>query len=77
LREVLSVDGEPCAVFVDADDGVALAAAVRSILADSAAASSLSDRGLRLRDRYPLSAMVDGYEALIEGLFRPSGKATA
>jgi glycosyltransferase involved in cell wall biosynthesis len=77
LREVLSVDGEPCAVFVDAEDVVALAAAVRSILADSAAAAELSACGRRLRDRYPLSAMVDGYEALIQGLLRPSGNATA
>jgi glycosyltransferase involved in cell wall biosynthesis len=77
LREVLSADGEPCAVFVDADDVVALAAAVRGVVADANFSSTLSERGLRLRNRYPLSAMVDGYEALIGGLLRPSGKAIA
>jgi glycosyltransferase involved in cell wall biosynthesis len=68
LREVLAVEDGPCAVFVDVNDTKAFLSAVRSIVADPGAASSLSERGRRLGNRYPLSAMVDGYDRLIQDL---------
>lgn len=68
LRDVLQVDGEPCALFADAADPVAFAGAVDRILTEPGLADGLRRAGRRLRDRYPADAMVDGYEALIERL---------
>jgi glycosyltransferase involved in cell wall biosynthesis len=65
LKDVLSVDGEPCAVFVDVGDRVAFAAAVKNVLADSVLAARLGANGRRLKQRYPLSAMTDAYAELI------------
>jgi len=65
LEEVLSHEGKPCALFVDADDTAAFAAAVQRILDDPNLARTLSERGALLAERYPLDAMVDRYEALI------------
>jgi glycosyltransferase involved in cell wall biosynthesis len=75
LREVLAVDGEPCAVFVDADDRDAFAAAVQNILDDGALRAALTRRGPGLARRYSLDAMVGNYAALIEELVRPDGAA--
>jgi glycosyltransferase involved in cell wall biosynthesis len=68
LKDVLSVEGEPCAIFVDARDRAAFAAAVRRILDDPALASRLGAAGRRLKQRYPLSAMTDAYAELIRTL---------
>ena len=68
LREVLSVDDEPCAVFVEATDSAAFAAAIRHVLDDSAAAARLSAAGRRLKQRYPLSRMTDAYAGLMNEL---------
>lgn len=65
LREVLSVDGEPCARFAPVSDPSAFAAAVREVLADPALAIELAERGRRLRDKYSLVGMVDAYVALL------------
>lgn len=70
LRGVLAVDGEPCALFVDARDAGAFAAAVRRALDDLALKSELAARGRRLKERYPLHKMVDDYLALIETKIR-------
>jgi glycosyltransferase involved in cell wall biosynthesis len=67
LREVLAVDGRPCALFVDAADAGTFADAVRRLLADKDLAMVLSARGRNLSKRYSLGAMVDQYAALIEG----------
>ena len=66
LHEVLEVDGEPCALFVDADDPAAFAATVRRLLADEELRADLSSRGTGLARRYSLDAMVARYAALIE-----------
>jgi glycosyltransferase involved in cell wall biosynthesis len=66
LEEVLAVDGEPCALFADAGDDAALAAAVRRLLDDAPLAATLSARGAMLATRYSLDAMVDAYAAVIE-----------
>jgi glycosyltransferase involved in cell wall biosynthesis len=68
LKEVLSVAGEPCAIFADARDPGAFAAAVRSVLDEPALAARLGAAGRRLRERYPLSAMTDAYADLVETL---------
>jgi glycosyltransferase involved in cell wall biosynthesis len=65
LREVLSVDGAPCAVFADAADRNAFAAAISRVLSDPALADSLTANGRRLKQRFPLSAMMDAYSSLV------------
>jgi glycosyltransferase involved in cell wall biosynthesis len=66
LREVLAVDGEPCALFVDAHEAAAFAAAVRRVLDDSKLREALTARGRRLRERYPLERMIDEFLVLME-----------
>jgi glycosyltransferase involved in cell wall biosynthesis len=68
LKDVLQVAGEPCAIFVDALDREAFAAAVQRVLGDPALAASLGAVGRRLQQRYPLSAMTDAYAQLIQSL---------
>lgn len=65
LREVLAVDGAPCALFVDAKNTQAFAAAVRRLLDDGALAATLAATGRRLEERFPLDRMVDDYLALM------------
>ena len=45
LREVLAIDGEPCALFVDAANPETFAAAVQRLLDDGALRASLTVRG--------------------------------
>lgn len=66
LREVLAVDGAPCALFVDATDTPAFAAAVARVLHDPATREALTTAGRRLSDRYPLDAMIDQFMRLME-----------
>jgi glycosyltransferase involved in cell wall biosynthesis len=68
LREVLAVDGEPCALFVDADHSAAFVGAVRRLLSDTRLSAAMSSRGRRLSHRYSLDSMVRQYAALIEEL---------
>jgi glycosyltransferase involved in cell wall biosynthesis len=72
LEDVLSVEGEPCAIFVDARDAAAFAAAVKRVLDDPALAASLGAVGRRLKGRYPLCAMTDAYARLIQTLIEDS-----
>lgn len=66
LREVLAVEGKPCALFVDAADTAGFAAAIRRILDDPSLKASLTENGRRLNQRYPLDAMVDDYLRLMQ-----------
>jgi L-malate glycosyltransferase len=66
LREVLAVEGEPCAAFADASDPEAFLRQVRRVLRDPALAATLVARGRRLKLRYSLDAMTDAYERLIQ-----------
>jgi glycosyltransferase involved in cell wall biosynthesis len=68
LREVLCVEGEPCALFVDVDDQSAFADAVKRALFDDALVNRLTTAGRRLKNRFPLSAMMDGYSDLVAQL---------
>jgi len=70
VNEVLSIDGEPCALFADANDTASFAAAVRRLLDDTGLAATLSARAAKLADRYSLDVMVDAYVALIESELR-------
>ena len=68
LREVLRVDAAPCAIFVEARDARAFAAAVGRLLGDRALGAALGAVGRRLGRRYPLHAMTDAYARLTESL---------
>lgn len=66
LRDVLAVDGEPCAIFVDAQDTPAFARAVRQVLGDPALQARITGAGRKLAERFPLDAMIEDYLRLIE-----------
>ncbi len=68
LEEVLAVDGQPCALFVDTNDTPAFAAAARRLLEDPILAGELTARGRRLGARFPLDGMIRRYIDLIESL---------
>ena len=68
LKDVLQVDGAPCALFAEVTDAAAFAAIIAAGLADQAGAALLRERGRRLADKYPLHVMVDSYARLIETL---------
>lgn len=68
LREVLSVEDESCAVFVDVNNTPAFAAAVRSLLADAALRKALIERGQALSRRYAVDAMLEHYVALLDAV---------
>lgn len=68
MMDVLSVEGQPCALFVDVNDAPAFAAAVRRVLDDPALAAALTERGRRLDTRFPLDGMIQGYIDVIESL---------
>jgi glycosyltransferase involved in cell wall biosynthesis len=65
LRDVLAVNGEPCAIFVDAHDTASFAGAVRRVLDDAALGAALAGVGRRLTERYPLDSMIDAYLKLM------------
>jgi L-malate glycosyltransferase len=66
LREVLSYQGEPAAVFVDASDSAMLAAAVSRVLEDPALNDTLRQNAKGLRVRYSVDAMVDDYVRILQ-----------
>jgi L-malate glycosyltransferase len=73
LREVLAVDGAPCALFVDVNDPTAFAGAVARVLGDVELRARLTACAAGLAHRYALDEMVDRYAALIE---RMTGQTT-
>jgi glycosyltransferase involved in cell wall biosynthesis len=75
LREVLAVDGEPCALFADAADPAAFAAAVQQALEDVALRTRLSARGIALSKRYSLDRMIARYAELVADVARPRAAA--
>ena len=68
LREVLSFEGKPAALFVDASDNAALSAAVSGVLNDASLRDELRQTAGGLKSRYSVKAMVDAYVEIIEGL---------
>jgi glycosyltransferase involved in cell wall biosynthesis len=65
LREVLSFEGKPAALFVDASDTAQLADAVSRILADQALSSELRRNASGLKARYSVGTMVNEYVAIL------------
>lgn len=66
LREVLSYQGEPAAVLVDASDIAALAAAIARVVEDPLLGAQLRRAGDGLKTLYSVDAMVDEYVRIIE-----------
>lgn len=66
LREVLAVDGLPCALFVDAANPQHFAAGVQKLLDDDGLRAALTARGAGLCSRYSLQTMIARYVLLIE-----------
>jgi glycosyltransferase involved in cell wall biosynthesis len=66
LREVLSPDGRPAALFVDASDTAILSAAVSRVLDDRRLRQELRTNASVLKQHYSLKAMVDAYVELVE-----------
>ena len=75
LREVLSFDGKPAALFVDASDTTQLADAVSRILADQALSSELRRNARGLKARYSVGTMVNEYVAILDHAIRPHATA--
>jgi glycosyltransferase involved in cell wall biosynthesis len=65
LREVLSFEGKPAAIFVDATDDARLSAAVSSVLADSTLREELCRNAKGLKSRYSVITMVEEYVRII------------
>jgi glycosyltransferase involved in cell wall biosynthesis len=65
LREVLRVNEEPCALFVDADNTEAFALAVDRLLDDPDLRSTLIASSRGLERRYALKTMTDRYNDLL------------
>lgn len=68
LEEVLAVDEQPCALFVNADDTAAFAAAARRIIEEPDLAATLTVRGRRLATRFPVEGMIRRYIEVVESL---------
>ena len=66
LREVLRTDEGPCALFVDANDTAAFAAAVDRLLHDAALRATLISRSRALEARYSVETMTGRYADLIQ-----------
>ncbi len=66
LREVLSFEGKPAALFVDTADTAQLAEAVSRILADQALSGELRLNARGLKARYSVGTMVNEYIAIID-----------
>jgi len=66
LREVLSFEGKPAAIFVDASDPAQLADAVSRILADQALSDELRRNATGLKSRYSVRTMVNEYVAILD-----------
>jgi glycosyltransferase involved in cell wall biosynthesis len=71
LREVLSFEGKPAALFVDTSDTAQLADAVLRILADQTLSGELRRNARGLKARYSVGTMVDEYVAILDQVIRP------
>jgi glycosyltransferase involved in cell wall biosynthesis len=66
LREVLSFESKPAALFVDMSDNAKLADAVSIILADQTLSGELRRNAKGLKARYSVGTMVDEYVAILD-----------
>lgn len=65
LREVLSYEGRPTALFVDASDHTKLSVAVSRLLTDQHLSDELRQNAKGLRLRYSVDAMVEEYVRIL------------
>ncbi|WP_128924926.1 glycosyltransferase family 4 protein [Bradyrhizobium guangxiense] len=65
LREVLSYEGKPAALFVDAADHAKLSTAVSTLLTDHRLRDELRQNAKGLRLRYSVDAMVEEYVRIL------------
>jgi glycosyltransferase involved in cell wall biosynthesis len=75
LREVLSYEGKPAALLVDASDDQKLADAVSRVLTDNNLRRDLAESAKGLSSRYSVSAMIDEYERMLASLHSPQSTA--
>jgi glycosyltransferase involved in cell wall biosynthesis len=75
LREVLSYQGQPAAVFVDAADHVEFLAAVSRLLEDTTLRAALRQSAQGLKTRYSVDTMVEEYVRIIEDTTNHGGLA--
>ena len=68
LREVLSFEGKPAALFVDASDHAKFSAAVSKILTDPALREQLRQNARGLQSRYSVGTMVDEYVEILKAI---------
>jgi glycosyltransferase involved in cell wall biosynthesis len=68
LREVLSFEGKPAAIFVDASDTAGFSSAVLKVLEDKPLSDELRRNGNELKSRYSVKAMVEAYAEILEVL---------
>jgi glycosyltransferase involved in cell wall biosynthesis len=68
LREVLSVEGKPAALFVDASDTAGFSNAVSKVLGDKPLGDELRRSGNGLKSRYSVNAMVEAYAGILKAL---------
>jgi glycosyltransferase involved in cell wall biosynthesis len=78
LREVLTIDGEPCALFADASNVDDFAAKIDMVFQDHKQTAHMVALGRKLAGRYSVEGMVDAYAGLIRqslgsGASRPAG----
>ena len=66
LREVLSYEGRPTALFVDASDHAKLSAAVSRLVTDNQLRDELRQNAKGLRLRYSVDAMVEEYIRILD-----------
>jgi glycosyltransferase involved in cell wall biosynthesis len=75
LREVLSYQGKPAALFVDASDQDKLSAAVCRVLEDKALSTTLRHNAQGLKARYSVDAMVEEYIRILDDATNDAGIA--
>ena len=73
LREVLSYEGKPAALFVDASDNEKLSATVSRILTDKDLRDELRRTGKGLASRYSVDAMVGEYVRVLDETIPTAG----
>jgi glycosyltransferase involved in cell wall biosynthesis len=75
LREVLSHQGKPAALFVDASDHAKLSAAVSRALEDKALGATLRQNAQGLKARYSVDTMVGEYVRILDDAVNDAGLA--
>lgn len=76
LREVLSYQGKPAALFVDASNHAKLSAAVCRVLEDETLRETLRQNARGLRERYSVDTMVEEYVRILDSAMDDAGRLT-